>query len=288
MCTVIRYHGDHSYLGRTLDIPKGYGEEVLTAPRNFPIPLRHLADMSTHYAMLGMGIVMGGFPLFYEAINEKGLSVAGLRFYPQAFYAPAMGKEGEVGTFEFVPLLAGKCASVEEVKTLLKTITLTDESFHPSLPAAPMHWMVSDKDTSIVIESTRDGMRVYDNPYDTMTNAPTFQEHLSDMADNAWQEMLVGGYTSKDRLQRGAYLSRKTAGGSLLDLRHIMDNISMPPCGVTDNAGDTLITVYTALVDCDTGAYHYYTHKDPVAHLVRLDDTPRDGTSLARKPIFQA
>ena len=55
MCTAISYHGDGHYFGRTLDHTCSYGEEVVLAPRNFPLPFRHVRELRRHYAILGMG-----------------------------------------------------------------------------------------------------------------------------------------------------------------------------------------------------------------------------------------
>ena len=57
MCTAATYQTKDFYFGRNLDYEFPYGEEVCIVPRSFPIPLRHLPTLQTHYAMIGMAHV---------------------------------------------------------------------------------------------------------------------------------------------------------------------------------------------------------------------------------------
>lgn len=42
--------------------------------------------MNSHYAIIGMAYVIEDYPLYYDAINEKGLGIAGLNFVGNAVY----------------------------------------------------------------------------------------------------------------------------------------------------------------------------------------------------------
>ena len=53
-------------------------------PRNYPFEFRYMGRKDNHYAMIGMAHVAGGYPLYYDAINEKGLGMAGLNFVGNA------------------------------------------------------------------------------------------------------------------------------------------------------------------------------------------------------------
>ena len=86
MCTAITFHGKEFYFGRTLDHARSYGEEVVLAPRNFPLPFREAEDLPRHLAIMGMAHVEKGYPLFYDAMNEAGLCMAGLNFTGFARY----------------------------------------------------------------------------------------------------------------------------------------------------------------------------------------------------------
>ena len=78
MCTAATYQTECFYMGRTLDYEFSYGEEITITPREFPFEFRHGGTLSNHYAIIGMAHAAGGYPLYYDAVNEKGLGMAGL------------------------------------------------------------------------------------------------------------------------------------------------------------------------------------------------------------------
>ena len=78
MCTCITYENGDFYFGRNLDLEYTFGEKVVVTPRNYPFSFQCLPAMNHHYAMIGMATVMEDFPLYAEAVNEKGLGIAGL------------------------------------------------------------------------------------------------------------------------------------------------------------------------------------------------------------------
>ena len=87
MCTAATYQTKDFYFGRTLDYEFSYGEEIAVMPRNYPLSFRHVAKkLDSHYAMIGMAHVADGYPLYYDAVNEKGVGMAGLNFVGNAAY----------------------------------------------------------------------------------------------------------------------------------------------------------------------------------------------------------
>lgn len=90
MCTAATYLTRDFYFGRTLDYEFSYGEEVVIVPRNFILHFREMDKMEKHYAMVGMAHMEEKTPLFYEAVNEKGLGMAGLNFVGNAVYQKGM------------------------------------------------------------------------------------------------------------------------------------------------------------------------------------------------------
>ena len=75
MCTAATYLTKDFYFGRTLDYDCSYGEEVTITPRSYPFRFRAVGTLSRHYAMIGMAHVAQGYPLYYDAVNEKGLGI---------------------------------------------------------------------------------------------------------------------------------------------------------------------------------------------------------------------
>ena len=129
MCTAATYKTKDFYFGRTLDYEFSYGDEVVVMPRNFPLHFRSMGEMNSHYAMRGMAYVAGEYPLFYDAVNEKGLCMAGLNFVENAYYRePVQGKDN-VAQFEFITWILSQCASVKEARVLLGKINLVNTPF---------------------------------------------------------------------------------------------------------------------------------------------------------------
>ena len=183
MCTAATYKTDGFYFGRTLDYEFSYGDEIVVTPRRFPLAFSGGKALSEHFALLGMAHVADGYPLYYDAMNEKGLCMAGLNFVGNAAYAAPRGDEGDVAQFEFIPWVLAQCASVSEARVLLGKTNLTGTPFSAALPAAQLHWLLADKDECVTIESTADGLHVYDNPAGVLTNNPPFPQQLFRLND---------------------------------------------------------------------------------------------------------
>ena len=203
MCTAVAYHTNHHYFGRNLDYEFSYGENAVIIPRNFPFNFREVGTMNSHYAIIGITYLAPdptkapstpelsattpssetpnnqNYPLLYDAINEKGLGVAGLNFVGNTVYHDHVDGKDNIAQFELLPWLLGQCATVAKAKSLLAKINLRNLSFRESLPPAELHWMISDTTgATIVVESVMDGLKIYDNPTNVLTNNPPFDEQF--------------------------------------------------------------------------------------------------------------
>ena len=105
MCTAVTYKTKDHYFGRNLDLEGSFGETVTVTPRNFPLAFRKMGMLETHYAMIGMAHIAEGYPLYYDATNEKGLSAAGLNFPGNAHYFPAQNDGQDIASFELIPFI---------------------------------------------------------------------------------------------------------------------------------------------------------------------------------------
>ena len=165
MCTAATYKTKDFYFGRTLDYEFSYGDEITITPRNYIFEFRHMEKLSSHYAIIGMAHVAGDYPLYYDAVNEKGLGMAGLNFVGNAVYNEVENGKENVAQFEFIPWILGKCATVQEAKECLKKINLVKTPFSEMLPCAQLHWIIADKEEAITVESMADGLHVWDFPF---------------------------------------------------------------------------------------------------------------------------
>lgn len=202
MCTAIAYQSNNHYFGRNLDYEFSYGENAVIIPRNFPFTFREVGTMNSHYAIIGITYLApdptkaattkapdptktsaagtpDSYPLLYDAINEKGLGIAGLNFVGNTVYHDHVDGKDNIAQFELLPWLLGQCSNVAEARTLLAKINLRSSPFRDDLPAAELHWMISDlTGACIVVESVADGLKLYDNPTGTLTNNPPFDEQF--------------------------------------------------------------------------------------------------------------
>lgn len=178
MCTAATYQTRDFYFGRTLDYESSHGEDVTITPRCYPFPFRTGETMERHYAIIGMAHVAGGYPLYYDAVNEKGLGMAGLNFMGNAVFHEPDPERENIATFEFIPWILCHCATVNEARERLERLNLTNETYSPLLPNAQLHWIIADKSGAIVVESMKDGLYVHDNPTGVLTNNPPFAEQL--------------------------------------------------------------------------------------------------------------
>ena len=185
MCTAATYNTKDFYFGRTLDYEFSYGEEIVIMPRNYPIPFRFEETDCEHYAIIGTAHVTDGYPMFYDAVNEKGLGMAGLNFVGNAVYREEiLPTEGGVenaehaAQYEFITWILSRCANVSQAREKLKTLNLTGTPYNEMLPAAQLHWIIADEKESITVESVADGLKIYENPVGVLTNNPPFDMQM--------------------------------------------------------------------------------------------------------------
>ena len=178
MCTAATYRSKDFYMGRTLDYEFSYGEQITITPREFPFEFRHDGRLEKHYAMIGMAHVAAGYPLYYDAVNEKGLGMAGLNFVGNAHYSEPVSGRRNVAQFEFIPWVLSQCADLAQARSLLAQMNLVGTPFSGQLPAAQLHWIIADRTGAITVESVADGLKIYDNPVGVLTNNPPFDTQM--------------------------------------------------------------------------------------------------------------
>ena len=315
MCTAATYRTKDHYFGRNLDYEFSYSETVTVTPRNYPFRFRHADEMRSHYAMIGMAFVQEDVPLYYDATNEKGLSMAGLNFPGNADYKPMVEGKDNVTPFEFIPWILGQCATVGEARERLARISLLNEDFSPQLPLSPLHWMISDRDESIVVESVKDGLKVYDNPTGIMTNNPTFDFHLLNLANymgltreepvSRFAEGLEikpysrgmgavglpGDLSSASRFVKAAFTKLNSLSGdseseSVSQFFHILGSVAQQKgCCRVEHGFE--YTIYSSCCNTDRGIYYYTTYENSQITGVDMHRENLDGTALINYPLVQ-
>lgn len=309
MCTAATYYSKDHYFGRNLDLEFSYHETVTVAPRKYEFPFRHAESMKEHYAIIGMAYVVDNYPLFYDAINEAGLGMAGLNFPDNADYKEWKDGADNITPFEFIPWILGQCASVQEARERLENLNLLRENFSEELPLSPLHWMIADKECSIVVEQTADGLHVYDNPVGIMTNNPTFDMQLfglnhymglsAEPAKNSFapgvslQQYsrgmgaigLPGDLSSVSRFVKAAFTRMHAISGesekeSVSQFFHILSSVEQQR-GCVHLGGDKYeITIYTSCGNLDKGLYYYNTYENHQITVIDMHKEDLDSDNL--------
>jgi len=308
MCTAVCYRSNFSYFGRNLDIDRGYGEGVVITPRNYEIKMRCEKPIKSHYAMIGMACIVDDFPLYYEATNEKGLSMAALNFPENAAYYHFAEGRDNVAPFELIHWILAQCACIGEAKVLLEKINLVNLNFSEQLPLSPLHWMISDKKCSIAAEPLKDGLKIYDDPFEVLTNNPPFEYHYTNVsnymglsAGGATSQFgkripvknyslgmgalgLPGDYSSASRFIKALFVKENSVSehnekSNVNQFFHILNSVAMPK-GCVRSSESFEYTRYSSCCNADSGIYYYTTYDELEIRAINMHDVDLNKSCL--------
>lgn len=289
MCTAVTYKTKDFYFGRTLDYEYSYKEEITITPRNYKFNFKNKSTITNHYAIIGMAYVAENYPLYYDAVNEKGLGIAGLNFVGNAHYNEPIEGKDNIAQFEFIPWILSQCETVKEAKKLIEKINITNTPFNKQLPLAQIHWIIADQNESITVESVQEGIKIYKNPVGVLTNNPTFDKQLfalnnyinlsnktpenkfaTDLELNKYSRGmgaigLPGDLSSQSRFVRASFVKMNSVSAegeneSVSQFFHILNSVDQQRgcCQLED--GKYEITIYTSCCNASKGIYYYTTY----------------------------
>ena len=316
MCTAATYRTKDFYFGRTLDYEFSYGEEITVTPRNYPFSFRYLPEKREHYAIIGMAHVEEDYPLYYDAVNEKGLGMAGLNFVGNAVYGEVREGKENVAVFELIPYILSQCENTEEARELLGKIQITDTRFKEQLPNGRLHWIIADEKEAITVESVTEGLKIYENAPGVLTNNPPFPMQMfqlnnymqlsSRRPENLFSDQLSletysrgmgalglpGDLSSASRFVRVAFTKLHARSGegeadSVGQFFHILGSVEQTRgCCELEN-GKYEITIYTSCCNATKGIYYYTTYTNRQITAVDMHREKLDGTELIRYPMLE-
>ena len=316
MCTAITYKTKDFYFGRTLDYEFSYGDEVTITPRNYEFKFKHKQNIKTHYAIIGMAYVTENYPLYYEAVNEKGLGIAGLNFVGNAQYNKKIEGKDNITQFEFIPWILSQSTTVKETKKLIEKINFLDEPFSTNLPLAQLHWIISDSIESITVEAVKDGIKIYENPVGVLTNNPTFDKQMFELNNymnlstkspkNTFAKSLnlekysrgmgaiglPGDLSSQSRFIRAAFVkmnsvSKEEEKESVSQFFHILNSVEQQRgcCELDDGIFE--ITIYTSCCNASKGIYYYTTYDNHQITAIDMHKENLNIENLIRYPLIK-
>jgi len=289
MCTCLKLKGKNIYFGRNMDITHSFNELVIITPRNYTFKFKKIESIANHYSIIGIGACINNYPLYSEASNEYGLAIAGLNFPSNCIYYKYNKNKINLAPYELTLYLLGTCKSVKEVKKYLKNINIISLNFSKDIKLTPLHFMISDKKENIVLETLKDGMKIYDNPFEILTNNPPFYYHqenvknylnlhnkdsINYLASNLnitpysfgqGAFGLPGDYSSSSRFIKiffnKSFLSLDKDDNDIIQFFKCLDSVGMIKGNVLTEYGYEF-TRYSSCINIDKGILYYKTYNN--------------------------
>lgn len=313
MCTGVRFIDNDGgmYFGRNLDWSVPYGQKVVITPRGYKYNSAFLGEMNMKGgAIIGMAIVAENTPLYFDCANESGLAIAGLNFPGYAKYAEAaVDGKTNVAAYEFPLWAVANFTTVAEVEKALKEVAIVAKPINEQYPVSELHWIIGDKERSIVVEYTANGMEIFENDVDILTNQPGYGWHKENLRNymNLFPQMpkevkwgkakmtafgsgslmrgLPGDYYSPSRFVRVAYLNthypvKSTEEENVSRLFHTLTGVAMIDGAAQMGDGKCELTIYTGGYSAPAKTYYYNTYENPAIQKVAMSDYDLDTAEL--------
>ncbi|MDF2888610.1 MAG: Penicillin amidase [Lacrimispora sp.] len=295
MCTAMTLQTKEGevFFGRNMDFSYEIDPHFFKVPKSYQwINALTGAWMEDDYSFIGIGQETDGLLGFFDGVNERGLAAAALYFAGYAKYVEIekQGNQSPIASFEFLHYILGKCASVQELKKMVKQVAIIGMEDPVTGSAAPLHWIAVDRTGDCaVIEQTNAGLIIFDNPIGVLANSPDLPWHMTNlrnymeaspeqMEETLWSglkltpfgqaggtRVLPGGFTSPDRFVRTAYLKSfipvpQNPMEAVVSCFHIMEGVTIPKGAVMTNHGAYDYTKYTAFINTATCEYFFKTY----------------------------
>lgn len=309
---------------RTLEFGMDLESNILVIPRgtNYigSTPLTAAAGIawSSKYAIVGANAF--GLPVMLDGLNERGLHVG-------LFYFPGSAKYHEVtpdtaaqslAPWELGVYLLGTCADVKEAtataeRVLVGPVVQANMGFVP-----PVHYVVTDAaGRSIVVEHVDGKTKIYDNPLGVMTNSPTFDWHMTNLANyvtigdknigkrdlaghvinslgqGSGMLGLPGDFTPPSRFVRAVAFSKSVlevddARAGVLQAFHILNQFDIPKGSARDVEHGNIVadyTIWTGAADLKNQRYYFRTFENSRIRMVDLKKFDLDAKTTIVIPM---
>ncbi len=263
----------------------------------------------TRYDIVGANAF--GQAAIMDGLNDQGLSI-GLFYFPgYAQYAQATEENAAraLAPQDFGMWVLGNFATVDEVKKALENTVMVPTPF-PGLGSvkgmvADVHFFVQDKSgKSIAVEPIGGKLKVTDAPLGVMTNAPTYDWHMTNLdnyvnlspkdigseklgsvtlsATGSGTGMLglPGDFTPPSRFVRATLFSQAAtpnakADDAVFSAFHILNQFDIPKGSVINasvGGAQPEITEWTAVSDLKNLRWYFRTHQDQSIRMVDLKE----------------
>ncbi|MBQ6895250.1 MAG: choloylglycine hydrolase [Clostridia bacterium] len=290
MCTALTVNANDNYFGRNLDYEYSFGEKICITPRKYPFYFSNGDFLSDHYAIIGMALITDNYPLYFDATNEHGLSMAGLNFPGNAVYNQCSNDKINIASYELIPYILSQYKTLSQLMEFIDSINIINKPFKNELPPTPLHWLIADKEKCICLEQTKEGLNVYDNPCGVLTNNPEFHMQLfnlnnylslsskepenrfsKDINLNTYSKGmgalgLPGDFSSASRFIKACFVKLnmifgETESDRINDFFHVLSSVCQYR-GCVKTADGNEYTQYSSCCNADRGIYYYTSYNN--------------------------
>ena len=291
-----------------MDLDYSFNELALIIPKNYKINFKEINSISSHFAIIGIGCIVDNYPLLAEAANEKGLAIAALNFPSNATYYQKVESKINLAPYELMLYLLAKCENITQVKLVLNNINVVDIDFNEKIKNTPLHFMVSDKECSIVIETLKDKIHIYDNPFNVLTNNPPFNYHkenvnnymnlsindpinsfdsnltLSSYSYGMGALSLPGDFSSTSRFIKTLFIKNNMEMfndefSNVRQFFNCLDSVKMIK-GIVKTHSGFEYTRYSSCINLDKGLLYYKTYDNPYINVIDMYEIDLDSNKL--------
>ena len=227
-----------------------------------------------------------------------------------------MPDKENVASFEFIVWILGQCSNISEAREQLSRINIVNLAFSDEFPPAPLHWMISDRKESIVVECVKEGINVYDNPAGVLTNNPPFDQQYFSLRnymqisnknpENTFSGKLQlepysrgmgglglpGDLSSTSRFVKAAFTRLNSCSGdseseSISQFFHILGSVYQQRGCVDVGEEEYEITIYSSCCNTDKGIYYYTTYENSQITGVDMHKENLQGDQLVTYPLVK-
>ena len=168
--------------------------------------------------------------------------------------------------------------------------------------------MISDKNCTLSVESVQDGLKVYDNPFEVLTNNPPFEYHYTNVsnymglcighATSQFRESipmkkyslgmgalgLPGDFSSASRFIRALFVKENSVSkddekSNVNQFFHILNSVAMPNgCVLAEKNFE--YTRYSSCCNIERGIYYYTTYNNFEIKTVNMHDVDLEGQGI--------
>ena len=309
-CTgiILRSEDGVTVAARTMEFSFDLRSKIVVVPAGTKITTLSWDDKNegfTYEAKYGFGGAnLLGKPVIADGINEKGLYYGAFYFSGDAQYEQLneQNRGRAISCEELGNWILSQFASIKELKEALPQKVVVGTHLDEIGGVAPVHYAVTDSTgASVVIEYTEDGLTIFDNTVNAVTNNPAYDWHQTNLrnyvgmrAENREESTvgrlklrpfgqgtglfgLPGDHSSPSRFVRAVAFANTAlpsadAGEAIFTAFHILNAFDIPKGSIREVPGEGLTdyTVWTSAADTKSATYYYKTYKTQAVESVNI------------------